>query len=84
MVKYTILFIVHFMESDKIPSTVSGPAFNKLTNENQYTPDLFVFNVKNKVKQYIHIKYKSFSQQINNVYIICGGKVAKVEKLFLS
>jgi len=78
MVKYAVVFIINFSGEDKISSYSHPPSSDQIFIRDN-TRNQFVFNIKDKAKQYVHIKYKSFTQRIdNNIYIVCTGKIAKV------
>lgn len=81
MAKYTIIFVINFLtEFDKNASNQSSrhTLMDKISNKDDHPNGMFVFNLKDTVKQYVHIKCKNFTQQISNIYITCAGKVAKV------
>lgn len=79
MAKYTIIFIVNFVESDRNDSIQSSRhTLDKIPNKDEHSNGMFTFNIKDMVKQYVHIKCKNFTQQISNIYITYAGNVAKV------
>lgn len=83
MAKYTIIFIINFVEPDRNDSIQSSRlTLDKTPNKKKHPNGMFVLNIKDMVKQYVHIKCKNFTQQISNIYITYSGKVAKVRFKF--